>query len=113
MANENSTEEEITQVENVLEVAIEGLIASNSENNDNNSNIGNNNGNTNNNGNSNGTTNNGGNVGSNTNNNGNNATNLPKTGAATSVATVLALGSLLVGCGASMIKKKKIKNNIY
>ncbi|MDU4884438.1 Ig-like domain-containing protein [uncultured Clostridium sp.] len=107
MANENSTEEEITQVENELEVAIEGLIASNSDNNDNNSNGGNNNGNTNNNGNSNGTTNNGGNVGSNTNNNGNNATNLPKTGAATSVATVLALGSLLVGCGASMIKKKE------
>ena len=43
----------------------------------------------------------------NTNNNSNNATNLPKTGAATSVATVLALGSLLVGCGASMIKKKE------
>ena len=107
MANENATEEEIMQVENELEVAIEGLIASNSENNDNNSNGGNNNGNTNNNGNSNGTTNNDGNVGSNTNNNSNNATNLPKTGAATSVATVLALGSLLVGCGASMIKKKE------
>ena len=107
MANENSTEEEITQVENELEVAIEGLIPSNSENNNNNSNGGNNNGNTNNNGNSNGTTNNGGNVGSNTNNNSNNATNLPKTGAATSVATVLALGSLLVGCGAIMTKKKE------
>ena len=55
----------------------------------------------------NGTTNNDGNVGSNTNNNSNNATNLPKTGAATSVATVLALGSLLVGCGAIMTKKKE------
>lgn len=107
MANENATEKEITQVENELEVAMEGLIASNSENNNNNSNSGNNNGITNNNGNNNGTTNNDGNVGSNTNNNSNNATNLPKTGAATSVATVLALGSLLVGCGASMIKKKE------
>ena len=97
MTNENATEEEITEVENELEVAMEGLIASNSENNNNNSNSGNNNG----------TTNNGGNVGSNTNNNSNNATNLPKTGAATSVATVLALGSLFVGCGASMIKKKE------
>ena len=97
MTNENATEEEITQVENELEVAMEGLIASNSENNNNNSNSGNNNG----------TTNNGGNVGSNTNNNSNNDTNLPKTGAATSVATVLALGSLFVGCGASMIKKKE------
>ena len=107
MVNENATEKEITQVENELEVAMEGLIASNSENNNNNSNSGNNNGITNNNGNNNVTTNNDGNVGSNTNNNGNNATNLPKTGAATSVATVLALGSLLVGCGASMIKKKE------
>ena len=107
MANENATEKEITQVENELEVAMEGLIASNSENNNNNSNSGNNNGITNNNGNNNGTTTNDGNVGSNTNNNSNNATNLPKTGAATSVATVLALGSLLVGCGASMIKKKE------
>lgn len=97
MANENATEKEITQVENELEVAMEGLISSNSENNNNNSNSGNNNG----------ITNNDGNVGSNTNNNSNSATNLPKTGTATSVVTVLALGSLLVGCGASMIKKKE------
>ena len=97
MANENASEEEITQAENELNIAMEGLSASNSENNNNNSNSGNNNE----------ITNNNGNVGSSTNNNKNNVTNLPKTGAATSVATVLTLGSLLVGCGASMIKKKE------
>ena len=107
ITNENASEEEITQAENELDVAMESLIASNLENNNNNSNNGNNSENTNNNGNNSETTNNNGNVGNAANNNSNNANNLPKTGAATSAVTVLALGALLAGCGASMIKKKE------
>ncbi|CAM2077916.1 MAG: hypothetical protein NSGCLCUN01_02104 [uncultured Clostridium sp.] len=107
ITNENASEEEITQAENELDVAMESLIASNLENNNNNSNNGNNSENTNNNGNNSETANNNGNVGNAANNNSNNANNLPKTGAATSAVTVLALGALLAGCGASMIKKKE------
>ena len=114
MSDENASEKDITKAEDELDVAMQGLIASNSGNDNNNS------GNGNNDENNNGATNNNGNANSNGNNNNNNSntnsnssnsnnsnTSLPKTGAATSAVTVLALGALLAGCGTSMIKRKE------
>ena len=114
MSDENASEKDITKAEDELDVAMQGLIASNSGNDNSNS------GNGNNDENNNGATNNNGNANSNGNNNNNNSntnsnssnsnnsnTSLPKTGAATSAVTVLALGALLAGCGTSMIKRKE------
>lgn len=116
MSDENASEKDITKAEDELDVAMQGLIASNSGNDNNNS------GNGNNDENNNGATNNNGNASNNGNNNNNNSntnsnssnsnnsnTSLPKTGAATSAVTVLALGALLAGCGTSMIKRKEDK----
>lgn len=114
MSDENASEKDITKAEDELDIAMQGLIASNSGNDNSNS------GNGNNDENNNGATNNNGNANSNGNNNNNNSntnsnssnsnnsnTSLPKTGAATSAVTVLALGALLAGCGTSMIKRKE------
>lgn len=114
MSDENASEKDITKAEDELDVAMQGLIASNSGNDNSNS------GNGNNDENNNGATNNNGNANSNGNNNNNNSntnsnssnsnnsnTSIPKTGAATSAVTVLALGALLAGCGTSMIKRKE------
>lgn len=114
MSDENASEKDITKAEDELDIAMQGLIASNSGNDNSNS------GNGNNDKNNNGATNNNGNANSNGNNNNNNSntnsnssnsnnsnTSLPKTGAATSAVTVLALGALLAGCGTSMIKRKE------
>lgn len=114
MSDENASEKDITKAEDELDIAMQGLIASNSGNDNNNSGNGNNdennngatnnNGNANNNGNNN---NNNSNTNSNSSNSNNSNTSLPKTGAATSAVTVLALGALLAGCGTSMIKRKE------
>ena len=114
MSDENASEKDITKAEDELDIAMQGLIASNSGNDNSNSGNGNNdennngatnnNGNANNNGNNN---NNNSNTNSNSSNSNNSNTSLPKTGAATSAVTVLALGALLAGCGTSMIKRKE------
>lgn len=107
MSDENASEKDITKAEDELDVAMKGLIASNSGNDNNNSNNGTNDGTNNGTTNNNGNAGNSGNNGNNNSNSGNNNTNLPKTGAATSAVTVLALGALIAGCGTSMIKKKE------